>query len=38
LYSLSKKYGVTVDEIRIQNQAALAEGLKIGQSLTITKK
>ena len=38
LYSLSKKYGVTVDEIRVQNQAVLAEGLKIGQSLTITKK
>lgn len=38
LYSLSKKYGTTVDEIIKQNQAALANGLKIGQTLTIIKK
>lgn len=38
LYSLSKKYGVTVDELIKQNQALLANGLKIGQTLTISKK
>lgn len=38
LYSLSKKYGTTVDEIIKQNQATLVNGLKIGQTLTITKK
>jgi LysM repeat protein len=38
LYSLSKKYGTTVDEIVKQNQAGLVNGLKIGQTLTITKK
>lgn len=38
LYSLSKKYGTTVDEIVKQNQSALINGLKIGQTLTITKK
>ena len=38
LYSLSKKYGVTVDELIKQNQALLVNGLKIGQTLTISKK
>lgn len=38
LYSLSKKYGVTVDELIKQNQSLLVNGLKIGQTLTISKK
>ncbi|NHM07768.1 LysM peptidoglycan-binding domain-containing protein [Flavobacterium sp. CYK-4] len=35
LYSLSRKYNVTVDEIKSQNQALLKNGLQIGQVLTI---
>lgn len=38
LYSLSKKYGVTVDEIKQQNPALLNKGLQIGQTLTIKKQ
>jgi len=38
LYSLSKKYNVTVDEIKQQNQALLSKGLQIGQTLTIRKQ
>lgn len=38
LYSLSKKYQVTVEEIIIQNNDLLKNGMKIGQTLTIKKK
>lgn len=38
LYSLSKKYGVTVDEIKQQNPTLLNKGLQIGQTLTIKKQ
>lgn len=38
LYSLSKRYNVTVDEIKQQNQALLTKGLQIGQTLTIKKQ
>lgn len=37
LYSLSKKYNVSVDEIQKQNQVELESGLKIGLVLTIKK-
>lgn len=37
LYSLSKTYNVTIDEIKQQNQALLTKGLQIGQKLTIRK-
>lgn len=37
LYSLSKKYNVTVDEIKAQNPDIAKRGLQIGQTLTITK-
>ena len=37
LYSLSKKYNVTVDEIKQQNAAVLQRGLQVGQVLTISK-
>jgi LysM repeat protein len=37
LYSLSKRYNVTIDEIKQQNQALLAKGLQIGQTLTIKR-
>lgn len=36
LYSLAKKYNVTVDEIKQQNETLLTKGLQIGQTLTIT--
>ncbi|MBL0013346.1 MAG: LysM peptidoglycan-binding domain-containing protein [Flavobacterium sp.] len=35
LYSLSKKYNVTVDQIKEQNAALLINGLQIGQVLEI---
>ncbi len=35
LYSLSKKYNVSVDEIKAQNEQALKKGLQVGQVLTI---
>lgn len=35
LYSLSKKYNVSVDEIKMQNETLLKNGLKIGQILNI---
>jgi LysM repeat protein len=35
LYSLSKKYNITVDELKQQNEALLKNGLQIGQVLTI---
>lgn len=35
LYSLSKKYNVTVDEIKMQNEELLKNGLQIGQTLII---
>ncbi len=35
LYSLSKKYNVSVDEIKQQNEVLLKNGLQIGQILTI---
>ncbi len=38
LYSLSIKYQVTVDEIIVQNNELLKNGMKIGQTLTIKKK
>jgi LysM repeat protein len=37
LYSLSKKYNVSVDEIKQQNEVLLQHGLQIGQVLTIRK-
>lgn len=37
LYSLSKKYNITVDEIKAQNPELEKHGLQIGQTLTITK-
>ena len=37
LYSLSKKYNVSVGDIRAQNEAALKNGLQIGQVLYIGK-
>lgn len=38
LYSLSKKYNVTVDVIKTQNEEALKKGLQIGQVLIIKAK
>jgi LysM repeat protein len=38
LYSLSKKYNVSVDEIKQQNEFLSKNGLQIGQILTINKK
>lgn len=38
LYSLSKKYGVTIDEIKQQNASLLINGLQIGQVLEIKAK
>jgi LysM repeat protein len=35
LYSLAKKYNVTVDDIINQNEKALKNGLQAGQVLTI---
>lgn len=35
LFSLSKKYNVPVDEIKMQNEALLKKGLQVGQVLTI---
>lgn len=37
LYSLSKRYGVTVDDIKAQNPDVARHGLQIGQTVTITK-
>jgi LysM repeat protein len=37
LYGLSKKYNITVEELKEQNQAILKNGLQIGQVLTIKK-
>ncbi|RZJ27257.1 MAG: LysM peptidoglycan-binding domain-containing protein [Flavobacterium sp.] len=37
LYSLSKKYNVTVDQIKAQNEETLAKGLQVGQTLYIGK-
>lgn len=37
LYSLSKRYNVTVDDIKSQNPAVVKNGLQIGQTLTIRK-
>lgn len=37
LYSLSKKYNVSVEEIKQQNEVILQHGLQIGQVLTIKK-
>jgi LysM repeat protein len=36
LFYLAKKYNVSVDEIKMQNEALLKKGLQIGQVLTIT--
>lgn len=38
LYSISKKYNVTVEEIRQQNEAVLAKGLQTGQEIVIKLK
>lgn len=38
LYSLSKKYNVSVDDIKQQNEFLSKNGLQIGQILTINKK
>ena len=38
LYSLSRKYNVTVDEIKEQNKELLVNGLQIGQSIVIKRK
>jgi len=35
LYSLSKKYNVSVEEIKLANEATLKSGLKIGQTIKI---
>lgn len=35
LYSISKKYNVTVEEIKQQNEAILAKGLQTGQEIII---
>jgi LysM repeat protein len=35
LFSLSKKYNVSVDDIKMQNEQALKKGLQVGQVLTI---
>jgi LysM repeat protein len=35
LYSVSKKYNVSVDDIRAQNEQQLKKGLQVGQVLTI---
>ena len=35
LYSLSRKYNVTVDDIKSQNEDLLKKGLQVGQVLTI---
>ena len=37
LYGLSKKYNVTVDEIKKQNETILINGLQVGQILSIKK-
>lgn len=37
LYSLSKRYNVTVDDIKAQNPDVAKHGLQIGQTLTIRK-
>lgn len=36
-YGISKKYGITISELELQNPQ-IKDGLKIGQVLTITKK
>jgi LysM repeat protein len=36
LFQLAKKYNVSVDDIRAQNESLLKKGLQIGQVLTIT--
>jgi len=36
LFSLSRKYNVSVDDIKAQNESLLKKGLQIGQVLTIT--
>jgi LysM repeat protein len=38
LYSISKLYSISVDELQNSNDALLTEGLKIGQSLVIPIK
>ena len=38
IFSLSKKYNVSIDEIKQQNETLLKNGLQIGQILTITTK
>ncbi len=35
LYSLSRKYGVSVDEIKMSNEEAIKKGLKVGQVVKI---
>lgn len=35
LYSLSRKYGVSVDEIKLSNEGALKKGLQLGQVVKI---
>lgn len=36
LYSISRKYGISVDEIKRQNEKQLAHGLQTGQTIKIT--
>ncbi len=38
IFSLSKKYNVSIEEIKQQNETLLKNGLQIGQILTITTK
>jgi LysM repeat protein len=38
VYSISKLYGVSVEDLEIANKDALKEGLKIGQMLVISSK
>ena len=37
LYGLSKKYNITVDELKAQNPTELKKGLQVGQVLTIKR-
>lgn len=37
LYSISKKYNVTIDEIKNQNEVLLRNGLQVGQILSVKK-
>ncbi len=38
LYAISKKYNISIDDIENANKDLLAEGLKVGQTITISNK